>query len=377
MEHFILYKQKGIYAGFPVLNHLPDGRLTVGIPVSPFFDHYGVGDWIVLLSEDEGKTWTQTHDSSLPQCWQGTSPREKYDRFAFMLVASTQDNQQVIAVMPDGIFLASGSVGWEVWTKDKAKEAEAMGLIVRDHPHDASAIIVGGHKMFVQRSSDNGKTWERQEWIVPGVGCITAFPRGAQLADGTILVPLYGVDASGKKRQNYVWRSADDGRNWQLLNMASDLSSSVGSETAFVEVSPGLVLAHTRTENGYLMESWSNDGGITWTHPLRMNIWGYPPHLLPLRDGRILCSFGYRRAPMGVRAVLSEDGGRSWDTDNVCILRDDGGTPSEFHTEQVGGGSDVGYPISTQLSDGSILTVYYITLKDGITHSAATRWSLD
>jgi Neuraminidase (sialidase) len=371
MKHFILYKQKGIYAGFPVLNHLPDGRLTVGIPAAPFFDHYGIGDWIVLLSEDEGETWTPTNEPSLPQCWQGTSPREKYDRFA--------------AVMPDGTFLASGSVGWEVWPKDKAEEAKAMGLLVRNHPNDADAIpslrsrvsIVGGHKLFAQYSSDNGQTWERQEWVVPGVGSITAFPRSTQLADRTILVPVYGVDSSGKRHQNYVWRSADDGKSWQLLNMAPDLSNSVGSETAFVEVSPGLVLAHTRSEGGYLMESWSNDAGITWTHPLRTAIWGYPPHLLRLRDGRILCSFGYRRDPMGVRAVLSDDGGRSWDFENVRILRDDGGTPSEFHPKQASGGSDVGYPISTQLSDGSILTVYYLTLKDGITHAAATRWSLD
>jgi len=363
MKHLTLYKQKGIYAGFPVLNHLPNGSLTVGIPASPFFDHYGIGDWIVFLSEDEGETWTQTHDSTLPQCWPRTSPREKYDRFA--------------AVMSDGTFVASGSVGWEVWTKDKASEAKAMGLIVSNHPNDANASIVGGHKLFVQRSSDKGQTWERQEWVVPGVGCITAFPRSTQLADAAILVPVYGVDPSGKRHQNYVWRSADDGKSWQLLNMASDLSGSVGSETAFVEVSPGCVLAHTRTENGYLMESWSNDSGITWTHPLRTEIWGYPPHLLRLRDGRILCSFGYRRDPMGVRAILSEDGGRSWDIGNVRILRDDGGTPNEFRPKEAGGGSDLGYPISTQLSDGSILTVYYITLKDGITHSVATRWNIE
>ena len=55
MNHTILYKQKGFYGAFPVLTHLPDGRLTVGIPVAPFHDHYAVADWLVLLSEDEGK----------------------------------------------------------------------------------------------------------------------------------------------------------------------------------------------------------------------------------------------------------------------------------------------------------------------------------
>jgi hypothetical protein len=103
-------------------------------------------------------------------------------------------------------------------------------------------------------------------------------------------------------------------------------------------------------------------------------MWGYPPHLLKLRDGRVLCSFGYRRDPMGVRAVLSNDGGKTWDINNIIVLRNDGGIPSEFRRDAESGGADLGYPISTQLSDGSILTVYYITLADGVTHSAATRW---
>ena len=124
------------------------------------------------------------------------------------------------------------------------------------------------------------------------------------------------------------------------------------------------------------MERWSDDGGRTWSHPLRTPIWGYPPHLLKLRDGRILCSYGYRRDPMGIRAVLSADNGKTWDMDNVIILRDDGGAPGQFRKEGETGSGDLGYPISTQLSDGSILTAYYITLSDGITHSETTRWEI-
>lgn len=101
------------------------------------------------------------------------------------------------------------------------------------------------------------------------------------------------------------------------------------------------------------------------------------PVLDDLPDGRILCSFGYRRDPMGVRAVLSHDGGKTWDIDNLILLRDDGGTPSQLRSGTArSGGGDLGYPISTQLSDGSILTVYYITLEDGITRSVATRWEV-
>ena len=128
------------------------------------------------------------------------------------------------------------------------------------------------------------------------------------------------------------------------------------------------------------MEVWSEDGGKTWTYPVETSFEGYPNHLLKLSDGRILCTYGYRRAPMGLRALMSEDGGRSWDTDTEYVLRDDGrGLSNAWAPEKRArmGGADVGYPISTELADGTILTVYYITKEDGITHIATTHWHPD
>ena len=101
MEHTVLYKEEGCYAAFPVLTPLPDGRLAVGIPVSPFHDHYAIGNWSVLVSEDGGQSWNETKAPTVPHTWPGTSPREKYDRLA--------------TVLPDGSYLCAGSVGWEVW----------------------------------------------------------------------------------------------------------------------------------------------------------------------------------------------------------------------------------------------------------------------
>ena len=83
---------------------------------------------------------------------------------------------------------------------------------------------------------------------------------------------------------------------------------------------------------------------------------------------------------MGIRAVISDDGGLTWNIQQEYILRDDAGTISAKNeqTKLTGGrpSSDVGYPVSIQLIDGSILTVYYITLEDGITHCASTKWNL-
>ena len=85
---------------------------------------------------------------------------------------------------------------------------------------------------------------------------------------------------------------------------------------------------------------------------------------------------------MGVRALISEDGGRTWDLDHEYVLRDDGGTtsdawPPEQDTPEGFGSSDVGYPTSVELDDGSILTLYYITTPDAIAQVACTRWHPD
>ena len=143
---------------------------------------------------------------------------------------------------------------------------------------------------------------------------------------------------------------------------------------------PGVVKRTYDKDRFYTLEVWSEDGGKTWTYPVETSFEGYPNHLLKLSDGRILCTYGYRRAPMGIRALISEDGGRSWDTDHEYVLRDDGsGLSNAWPPEKRArmGGADVGYPISTELADGTILTVYYITKEDGITHIATTHWHPD
>ena len=69
-----------------------------------------------------------------------------------------------------------------------------------------------------------------------------------------------------------------------------------------------------------------------------------------------------RHPPFGIRAVLSEDDGRTWQTDCVQVLRTDGDN------------YDLGYPRSVQLKDGTIVTIYYYVTADYITHIACTRW---
>jgi sialidase-1 len=95
-----------------------------------------------------------------------------------------------------------------------------------------------------------------------------------------------------------------------------------------------------------LWESYSDDNGKTWVAPFATSLWGSPPHLVLLADGRVLCTYGYRRPPYGQRACLSDDG-LNWSLREEVVLRDD--APN----------GDLGYPASVELERGVILTVYY------------------
>ena len=104
--------------------------------------------------------------------------------------------------------------------------------------------------------------------------------------------------------------------------------------------------------DGWFRESISDDFGKTWTFPEKTTMWGCPAHLLYLKNGSLLCAYGYRRNPWGVRACLSYDRGKTWNIKKEIIIRCDAAN------------YDLGYPKSIQLADGKIFTVYYFNRKD-------------
>ncbi len=109
----------------------------------------------------------------------------------------------------------------------------------------------------------------------------------------------------------------------------------------------------------------SNDNGSSWTllgRPVpNTGYGGNPPTLKRLHDGRLCLTYGYRDMPYGIRARVSEDSGATWDDE--IILRDDAGN------------HDIGYPRTTQLPDGTLVTVYWLNDDpEGERYIAATLW---
>jgi hypothetical protein len=86
--------------------------------------------------------------------------------------------------------------------------------------------------------------------------------------------------------------------------------------------------------------------------------------MVRMRDGRLAVAYGYRSYPLGMRAKISEDDGKTWSEE--IVLRDDGGT------------WDLGYPRMVQRNDGKLVTIYYFnTVKHPSPHIVATIWDPD
>lgn len=327
--NYIIYKQKGVYASFPLVEQT-ENQIYVSFFCSPEVDHFGIHDWYSMISTDDGKTWRLLRKKTTNTI----SARQLSDQYIFK---------------NDKDLITTGGIGF-YFKNNKIKSCPNLYKLTSDDYYNYSFA---------------------------GLKSIIVFPRFFH-EDNLILIPCYGITEDGNNIP-FVWRSEDNGDNFELIQMFNNPYIN-GNEMAFINTTRGIYALIRQEKNIFMLESWSYDKGRTWTYPVyNFEFIGFPPHLLRLKNGNILCSYGFRKQPMGIRAKISVDDCKSWGKE--IILRDDGGYPSELHKKKFfksspDGWSDVGYPVSIQLQDESILTVYYITTEDRITHIAATKWTI-
>lgn len=226
-----------------------------------------------------------------------------------------------------------------------------------------------GPSLWGAWSSDQGKTWSftEQPMTVPGMHPYAEVERHMiQLPSGRLLVaancmPLAadGVHPLPHAYQIAVFCSDDSGRHWRVLARLPDHPWVVG-ECTMLRTRDGRIILLARsqpnggefTQRGALLQSESNDEGLTWTPltPTEMSSMGSPGHLLQLRDGRIACTHASRHYPGSIYITLSHDNGRTWDTEHTRVVASD---IQNF---------DSCYPTTAELADGTVLTTWYSNL---------------
>lgn len=226
-------------------------------------------------------------------------------------------------------------------------------------------------RVWVRASIDGGRTW-RRSIILPLIGmhALSATNASTVRSDGRSLLFLTSSSPDGWTRRSLVYASADGGHEWTFLSFITpkfdDGSADGPWHSTFrfgghrfyyprgIQLSDGRLLCTVRCQRDPRGVMWteiyeSRDGARTWQFLSRVNDWGAPSDICEMADGRIAVVYTYRLAPYGLRAKISEDGGRTWGAE--LILRDDGGS------------WDLGYPRLMERSAGELLVVYYFNSK--------------
>jgi hypothetical protein len=344
----VISKQPELYHGWPTLARRKSGQLVLvwsggrEAHVCPF------GRVDMMTSGDDGQTWN----------WPRT-----------LLDGDLDDRDAGVVETPRGSLLVTTftSLAYEpVLTKGESggwpRERLAAWQAARDRLGPAERKKQLGTWMI--RSADGGRTWSA------AYDCLVNSPHGpVVLDDGTLFYA--GKQLWTAEQKNGVCVSTDDGRTWTWL---ADIPTRQGDdprqyhELHAVQTAKGPIVVQLRNHNkanaGETLQCESTDGGKSWTAPHPIGVWGLPSHLLRLKDGRLLMSYGHRRSPFGVQARLSEDHGKTW-SEALSISAD-------------GMGGDLGYPSTVELKDGSLLTVWYELMREprGRAVLRQARWRL-
>lgn len=361
MNHHVVFRDRGYFAAWPHnggLWQFSDGEVAVGFlrarcDYSPQAIQHNVVDvgseFVIFRSSDGGLTWPVESSASI---YKTEGFRE---RLARAPVGHLAEPGRSYHPGRDGYCLLAGS-----------------GI----PPADAT------HQSWTMVSQDRGHTWENPVLLPRGLVSYDPFlflssrPNYVVRSDGLLL--LFAFGARGKNDENLshpvVYGSSDGGVSWGILSEIPLVGPSImGIMPHPIFQEDGTLLVSVRRQyNGFTAYTEiyaSEDGGLTWKFRSRVNDWGAPATLVNLPDGRVVCVYGYRRHPYGIRARLSADGGRSWQKE--IVLRDDGGS------------WDLGYPRTLVRPDGTLLTVYYfndaqdpISQNGGVRYIAATTWKV-
>lgn len=366
-EHRIVLRDEHGYLAHPhlirtggelllVCNWAPRRPFVLHPPEDPLYLN------LLLRSADEGRTWSApavapaygrngVECAGLTDLGQGGVLLSQF-RFDWLtLPAARARADQTGITYPDRLvaaYLGSGEHD-DVWIG--AADIEQLLPWAR-----------GPGRAWIHRSEDGGRTWTHGAELDPrpfvgGYG----MRGGVVLPDGAVVLPLCDVP---DYRTVFVVRSENGGLNWSPAVQVADLPDRQFEEPAPLLLRSGRILLMLRENRSKsLWQTWSDDGGRTWAEPLPAGIDGYPGHLCHLPDGRLLCTYSFRRPPFAIRAAISGDDGATWPEQAHVELRS--GLPSR----------DLGYPCTLPRAD-ALLTVYYARAGTDETCIFSTSWRL-
>ena len=335
------------YFGWPSVARLQGGQIAVAASgyrlshVCPF------GKAVVAFSEDEGETYTNAWpviDTVLDDRDAGIVPAAGGNKVIFTSFNNTTEFQR------SHCFQSS----YDMTVEAAARRAYCLAYLDQVSDEEQNKVLGSTYRI----SNDGGITYG------PLMLSPITSPHGpGALKDGGWLWVgrVFSADDSFGTGFNYVqaYYVAPDGtmeKRGEIPNIFEDGKLLYSCEPHVIELPDGKLITHIRVQGHEYFttyQSESVDGGYTWTkpHAILGKCGGAPAHLYQHSSGVLISVYGYREQTYGIRAMLSMDGGITWETDHV--IWENPLTP------------DLGYPATVELKDGSLLTVFYAHEKEG------------
>jgi hypothetical protein len=348
IEHGVVYREAGKFAGWPA-NYgmwIWDNEIVVSftqctqLPKAGFHtrDHNLPAYPMQARSRDGGRTWQTIRTPAPSPGGRGFSADEHMVPHLRVAQAIAQGLEPLPRPYAGGVNftapnfglmvartgLAGGTQAWFYLTEDRAHTwqgpfslpmfgqtgIEARTDYLVNGPHDCMIFVTAateagaeGKGVLMARTTDGGKTFNLVSWVATSAETEMIMPASVRVDEQTIITAIRCSVREGEFEEVPTWidlyESTDNGASFHYLNRPVPDAGSGGN----------------------------------------------PPALTKLHDGSICLVYGYRAAPFGIRARISEDGGHSWG--ETIHLRDDGTA------------SDLGYPRTVQRSDGTLVTTYY------------------
>lgn len=322
------------YFGWPTVARLQNGRIAVAASgfrlrhVCPF------GKTVIAYSEDEGETYTR--------------PAPVIDT-----VLDDRDGG-IVPFGKSGVIVTSFN-NMTAFQRQCADSAYDNGYLDSVKPEEEAAALGATFRI----SQDCGVTFG------PIYKSPVTSPHGPlELPDGTLLWVGRTFSPQDEQKKDMECVQAHkmnlDGTMeyvGRIDNIDIDGKEPLSCEPHAIVLPDGRILVHIRVQMGDLIkeedsmftvyQSESADNGKTWSKPkpILSPKGGSPAHLFRHSSGMLISTYGYRLAPEGVKVMFSEDNGATWDTGYDLYVN--------------GLNPDLGYPSTIELSDGSLLTVFY------------------
>ena len=309
------------YFGWPTVAKLKDGKIAVGASgfrlehVCPF------GKAVISYSFDNGETYTKP---------------------APVIDTPLDDRDAGLCPFGDNGVIFTSFNNTADMQREYNKENEYVQNYINTITKDDEEKYLGS---TFRVSFDNGITFGKL------MHSPVTSPHGPkELCDGTVLWVgnnFFDVEAGLEVAK----LNPETGEAEYMGKITIDDENIFINEPNILELPDGRLICHTRAENDNVFtiyQCFSSDGGRTWTKPERLlgETDGAPPHLFLHSSGTLISTYGRRKYPYGIMAMISTDNGKTWEKD-LRIYE------SKFDED------DLGYPSTIELSDGTLLTVFY------------------